>query len=601
LIGGVGTQYSCWTATHVSDSYSITNVSGVWDVGGLVGGGDYDYYDNFACTVIDLHNTYSAGNVQGDFNVGGLVGSLADGRYQIWGDENYWDIDSSGQEESANGIGKTTLQMLQEDTFTDWDFDEVDGIWAIVDFNPYIRKHYPILQWQLDNQDDEWYEKNMIENAHVKIYDKNRNWHWEGFPRLEEQADFQDSLAYTIEIMEPLEGIIEQVLGWSEGEDGQLQTMEWDDPNWTFDDIAFNSKYGYKLQIPDDTEDYYLYASGNRIASNTEVTLYPGRENWIGYYLPESQELTDSFTPYMNDLMVIEGEEGGVYCYQDPKTGQSTWFTGTTLYTYYGKMYNVQLKPNATAFDFSWSSPTRGDLRPQYYPVKPRPQYFSFHDKPNYESFFIEEIDNDEGIEEIAVFAGDVCVGATVFEGLYPVEIQAYTDQSHIGKGISFVIHRGTRNGEEERFRVVEARNLASGEYERKVLQPHQNKFTLLRLEEGDYTETVIAPQVVMGQNFPNPFEISANNSLGSQTRSESVVATNIPIYLSQDMNVDISVYNVKGQRVKTLTTGNLAAGKHNISWNGRNEQNQPVSAGIYFYKLESEIETINKKMLLIR
>jgi flagellar hook assembly protein FlgD len=56
-----------------------------------------------------------------------------------------------------------------------------------------------------------------------------------------------------------------------------------------------------------------------------------------------------------------------------------------------------------------------------------------------------------------------------------------------------------------------------------------------------------------------------------------------------------------KARRSKTLTSGNLTAGKHTFTWNGKNENDQSVGAGVYFYKMQSPVETINKKMLLIR
>jgi len=122
----------------VSNCYSTGNVTGGWAVGGLVG-------DNFDGTV---SNSYSTGSVIGDEDAGGLVGYNLDGTVS----SSFWDTQTSGQLNSDGGIGKTTLQMKDIDTFSAWDIIGVDNsndrntdcIWNIVD-----DETYPFLSWEL--------------------------------------------------------------------------------------------------------------------------------------------------------------------------------------------------------------------------------------------------------------------------------------------------------------------------------------------------------------------------------------------------------------------------------------------------------------------
>ena len=64
---------------------------------------------------------------------------------------------------------------------------------------------------------------------------------------------------------------------------------------------------------------------------------------------------------------------------------------------------------------------------------------------------------------------------------------------------------------------------------------------------------------------------------------------------------IDISIYNIKGQKIKTLAEGEFTTGKKEIIWNGVDENNKPVKSGIYFYRFETPEKTINKKLILMR
>jgi len=86
-------------------------------------------------------------------------------------------------------------------------------------------------------------------------------------------------------------------------------------------------------------------------------------------------------------------------------------------------------------------------------------------------------------------------------------------------------------------------------------------------------------------QNYPNPFNPT----------------TNIAFDLEYTAEVRLEVYNVLGQAVKTLHTGQLSSGRHQFEWNATDENYAQVSSGVYFYKLSTEFQSQTKKMLLIR
>jgi hypothetical protein len=123
----------------IINSYSAANVVGDRDVGGLTG---YNYGP--------ISNSYSIGNVTGNSYVGGLIGSnrggvvnsysvgrVVGGGSYVGGlagrdtggfTNSYWNNETSNQNTSAGGEGKTTAEMKQQATFVDWDFA---NIWTI--------------------------------------------------------------------------------------------------------------------------------------------------------------------------------------------------------------------------------------------------------------------------------------------------------------------------------------------------------------------------------------------------------------------------------------------------------------------------------------
>ncbi|KQC11657.1 MAG: hypothetical protein APR63_12320 [Desulfuromonas sp. SDB] len=85
--------------------------------------------------------------------------------------------------------------------------------------------------------------------------------------------------------------------------------------------------------------------------------------------------------------------------------------------------------------------------------------------------------------------------------------------------------------------------------------------------------------------NYPNPFNPD----------------TTIEYYISNNANVEISMYNVKGQKIKTLIKNYSQKGQYSIKWNGVDEYGRSVSSGIYFYRLNvnGKTKAVNKCLLL--
>jgi len=98
--------------------------------------------------------------------------------------------------------------------------------------------------------------------------------------------------------------------------------------------------------------------------------------------------------------------------------------------------------------------------------------------------------------------------------------------------------------------------------------------------QDGDIflydVNAVLSPQYMpidfsLSQNCPNPFN----------------PVTNIRFSIPDAGNVKLSVYNMLGEKVKTLVDIHKTAGEYSVEWNGTDSAGQKMSSGVYFYKLE--------------
>ena len=85
--------------------------------------------------------------------------------------------------------------------------------------------------------------------------------------------------------------------------------------------------------------------------------------------------------------------------------------------------------------------------------------------------------------------------------------------------------------------------------------------------------------------NYPNPFNAK----------------TIIRWYLPKSMHVELSVYNVKGQKINTLVNGNRKAGDNTTVWNSTDVQGRSVASGVYYYKITTNNLIDVGKMVLVK
>jgi hypothetical protein len=96
---------------------------------------------------------------------------------------------------------------------------------------------------------------------------------------------------------------------------------------------------------------------------------------------------------------------------------------------------------------------------------------------------------------------------------------------------------------------------------------------------------TELPEMFAMAQNSPNPF----------------AGRTSIELQLPKDARVNVSVYSITGQKLAELVDKDMKAGYHTVNWDGRDATGTKLSAGVYFYVLQTEEFRSVKKMTLLR
>tara|TARA_Y100000590_G_scaffold287563_2_gene323754 strand:+ start:1144 stop:4155 length:3012 start_codon:yes stop_codon:yes gene_type:complete len=88
-----------------------------------------------------------------------------------------------------------------------------------------------------------------------------------------------------------------------------------------------------------------------------------------------------------------------------------------------------------------------------------------------------------------------------------------------------------------------------------------------------------------LGQNYPNPFN----------------PITIIPFDIAVNEKVQLLIYNILGKQVASLVNGNLNAGRHTVTWNGKSDSGIMMPTGLYIYEIRTDKFRDTGKMLFIK
>lgn len=141
-------------------------------------------------------------------------------------------------------------------------------------------------------------------------------------------------------------------------------------------------------------------------------------------------------------------------------------------------------------------------------------------------------------------------------------------------------------NIERNRLKVVVPHNLQKGTVTVTVtVAALTSNAYYLFIKTGLKEADIIPIEFGLAQNYPNPFNPE----------------TEITWQMPAAQHVSLTIYDLRGRLVTTLVDERKEVGNHTVRWNGRDDLNQPVASGIYFYRLQTERFCKSGKAILMK
>ena len=316
-----------------------------------------------------------------------------------------------------------------------------------------------------------------------------------------------------------------------------------------------------------------MFSRGLKCEDDTDLNTYEGETNWLGYFLEDSQLVLDAFPPeVIDDAIMIKTMDWSI---SRPNT--DTRWSGTPGSCYINYMDCVLITTvDEDHEEFPWETPSRS-TEPEYRPVA---EHFTFSDDIDYIPVYA-EFDENEMPDEVAIFVNDICRGAQVVEDTI-CQICSFILEEEQGQEIEFAFWYEGRNAV-ERKSIYKVYNEESDTYEQRSLITGMPGIHYKVSFKGNMEE--IVPTQYNLQCYPNPFNPELTISFS----------------LEETQDVKLEVYNLKGQKVKSLVNETFRSDSYNIIWSGDDNSGSKVSSGVYFIRLQVGDEIVNDKVILMK
>ncbi len=340
---------------------------------------------------------------------------------------------------------------------------------------------------------------------------------------------------------------------------------------------------GYKIRVNQTTS---LTVSGAPINDPLDIPLSLGW-NIISYPFSSPQAAMTALQGLINanNLMKVQDETGAAI---EPMPLNMGWINNIGDFES-GEGYKVRVAASST---LTVNPPVSGGLKSAK-PLGSVPQHFKKTWEGNgydHMNVYLMVTSNDLSAlqpgDEIAVYDGPLCVGATVFQNqhqhqnLLSVSVSSddpstdFIDGFTAGNTMSFKVWR-TADNTEITLGSVDFLPGYSG-----VFEPLGTSVAGLSLEGTGMNSWTTS----LGDNYPNPFSAE----------------TTIPYTVGEAAPVDLAIYDVLGQRVTTLVRTTREPGSYTVTWDGANNRQEKVKAGIYFCRMVSGNKVLVKTIEVI-
>ena len=376
--------------------------------------------------------------------------------------------------------------------------------------------------------------------------------------------------------------------------DSQTPTMSYVNLGWQNSLARVSQPIGYKVQFNSGMALDALSVNGFKVdaldtpavwvAEVTENGQIRTFDNWIGYYVTYTQKAGDAFSKYLpgsnrftylDHIYLIKTQDWSTH--RLTQDYDSPWIIEPNTYTFSeGDMAVLQLLKHAPD-EMYWSALTT----PSQPIEKPPATAFTYEEKLDYTPVYI-EFDTEDMPDEVGLFVNGECKGAAVVDKAI-IDVCFYYEAAKDGGDLELIFYyEGKGKKAAKGWKLYNPDRLVFETRSLKVDQIGDYAYLSFKREEGDSPVPLVT---ALQPNYPNPFNPS----------------TTMSFVLSDDMNARLEIYNVRGQKVKTLLNAKLGKGKHTLEWNGKDDNGCSVPSGIYFSRLSTADGSFVNKMMLMK
>jgi hypothetical protein len=405
------------------------------------------------------------------------------------------------------------------------------------------------------------------------------NINWIGFPRLDvsdgvnngeyvEATDMLDLFEYTDN---PFGIDVYYLL-----ETARL-SGEWDEDEYSWHPTSYsdliNSIRGFKFKVWDSgLSASYLRVFGDVVDPETDITIDVSEdENWVCYFLEDTQDAEDAFSSAtLSQLYKVVTRN-----WTAVKTIFGWSFPQNSTFSY-GDLVIIE-DDSVSDFDFIWQGPSRELIEPY---ERPEPTQFSYQEEMEYLPVFMEF--GEEVPLEVGVYVDNVCKGAEVVDSDSLFQLRAYVLDEEPGYELVFVFYYGRSEKQVMDYRIDNSYSQYSTD---RLITGNLGEYAFI--EFGDPLSDDVPELETDLKVYPNPFNPTIQ----------------LWFQAGEHGNYDMAVYNLKGQKVKTILANEYCTKGDRIErvWKGLDDKGSKVSGGVYFVRVTSPHDEQVRKVILLK
>ena len=356
--------------------------------------------------------------------------------------------------------------------------------------------------------------------------------------------------------------------------DWKVSSQSWiPKPNYELSYVK--STRGEKILIGPANSDHYLFFYGTILDATQPVNLYAGndKENWVGYFLPETQDPLDALSNIFPYLKSIQAEKWAGY--NAGTEAKPDWIMSKPTPLRYGDMLILKTYQNIA---FTWH---RAGNPFGTNDAIAQATHYSYTTTADYTSFFI-AYDTLNPPLEIGAYVNDTCVGACAVNSSDTLAfIQGYL-QGNSGDSVVFENYYGTKSTEKTRIRSYYVESQGETQMRKRAIKIGENKDFYLVSFQKPKQHVLQTPDILFSIQ-PNPVSEKLN------------ITYNIPV----KSNIKLSVYNMQGQQLAVILQGVRDKGNYSFMWDLKYINGLKLKKGIYLLQFSTGSASSVKKVIV--